>query len=170
MINPDAMSLEELAAELQRTLAERNLIDAQADGRVGAAPDARTVRYYGTLGLVDRPSLVEREARYNRRHLLQLTAIKALQAQGLALSEIQRRLYGNSNSELENLLSSVAAQRPRRPAVQPIRWREVTLEPGLKILVEDNWSPRLSTAALEERFREALSALAINEGGAHGRP
>ena len=170
MINPDAMSLEELAAQVQRKLIEQNLIDAQADGRVGAAPDGRTVRYYGTLGLVDRPALVNREARYTRRHLLQLTAIKALQAQGLSLAGIQERLYGRSNSELENLLSSVASTRPRRVAVRPVRWREVTIEPGLKIMVEDDWSPRMSPAALEERFREALSALARTEGGTHGRP
>ena len=161
MMKPDpAMSLEELTLEAGRQLEEIGLLQAQADGRVTAAPDARMVRYYGTLGLVDRPVIVEREARYGRRHLLQLVAVKALQA----------RLYGCSNSELENLLKAVSQDRPQSPAVRPLRWREVSVEPGFKILVEDGWVSRLSPAALEERIRAALAALNTPEGGSHGRP
>ncbi|MBI3855077.1 MAG: MerR family transcriptional regulator [Planctomycetes bacterium] len=171
MKNTEAvLSLEELSQEVGRLLEEKALMEAQADGRVAAAPDARTVRYYGTLGLVDRPSIVEREARYGRRHVLQLVAIKALQARGLPLAEIQARLYGRSNPELETLLQSVSQDRPRPAAVRALRWREVTVEPGLKVMVEDGWAPRLSSAALEERIRAALAALSTPEGGSHGRP
>jgi len=162
------MSLEELTLEAGRQLQEIGLLQAQADGRVTAAPDARMVRYYGTLGLVDRPVIVEREARYGRRHLLQLVAVKALQARGLPLADVQARLYGCSNSELENLLKAVSQDRPQPPAIQPLRWREVTVEPGFKILVEDGWASRLSPAALEERIRAAVAALSIPEGGSHG--
>jgi DNA-binding transcriptional MerR regulator len=170
MKNDPALSLEELSREVGRLLEEKALLGAQADGRVAAAPDARTVRYYGTLGLVDRPSIVEREARYGRRHVLQLVAIKALQAQGLPLAEIQARLYGRSNSELETLLTAVSQERPRPAGVRAVRWREVTVEPGLKVLVEDGWAPRLSPAVLEERIRAALAALSTpEEGGSHGR-
>jgi DNA-binding transcriptional MerR regulator len=165
-----AMSLEELTRTAGRQLEDMGLLQAQPDGRVTAAPDARTVRYYGTLGLVDRPGIVDREARYGRRHLLQLVAVKALQARGLPLADVQARLYGCSNSELENLLKAVTQDRPKPPAVQPLRWREVTVEPGFKILVEDGWASRLSPAALEERIRAALSALTTPEGGSHGRP
>ena len=171
MKNDPALSLEELSREVGRLLEEKALLEAQADGRVAAAPDARTVRYYGTLGLVDRPSIVDREARYGRRHVLQLVAIKALQAQGRPLAEIQARLYGRSNSELETLLTAVSQERPRPAGVRAVRWREVTVEPGLKVLVEDGWAPRLSPAALEERIRAALAALSTpDEGGSHGRP
>lgn len=171
MKNPEPMTLtlEQLSDEVGRLLEEKALLEAQADGRVAAAPDARTVRYYGTLGLVDRPSIVEREARYGRRHVLQLVAIKALQSRGLPLAEIQARLYGLSNPELETLLQSVSAERPRPAGVRAVRWREVTVEPGLKIMVEDGWAPRQSPAALEERIRAALSALSTPEGGSHGR-
>jgi len=128
MLKPDpAMSLEELTLEAGRLLEDMGLLQAQADGRVAAAPDARTVRYYGTLGLVDRPVIVEREARYGRRHLLQLVAVKALQARGLPLAEVQARLYGSSNPELENLLKAVSQDRPHPPAVTPLLWREVTV-------------------------------------------
>ena len=170
MKNPDpALTLDELSQEVSRLLEEKALLEAQADGRVAAAPDARTVRYYGTLGLVDRPSIVEREARYRRRHVLQLVAIKALQARGLPLSDIQARLYGRSNSELETLLKAVSQDGPRPGGVRAVRWREVTVEPGLKVMVEDGWAPRLSPGALEERIRAALAALSTPEGGSHGR-
>ncbi|HZE99786.1 MAG TPA: MerR family transcriptional regulator [Planctomycetota bacterium] len=164
------MSLDELTREAGRLLEENALLEAQADGRVAAAPDARTVRYYATLGLVDRPGIVDREARYGRRHLLQLVAVKALQARGLPLADIQSRLYGCSNPELENLLKAVSQDRPRAAAVQPLRWRELTIEPGLKLMVEDGWASRLSPAALEDRIRAALTALSTPEGGSHGRP
>lgn len=168
MNEPERMiPLEELSAEVGRLLEEKGLLAAQADGRVAAAPDGRTVRYYGTLGLVDRPTIVEREARYGRRHVLQLVAIKALQAQGLPLSEVQARLYGRSNSELENLLSSLP-KAPGRPAdLRPLRWREVTVEPGLRLMMEDGWASRTSPAALEERIRAAVAALLTPEGGSH---
>ena len=170
MKNDASLSLDELSREVGRWLEEKALLEAQADGRVAAAPDGRTVRYYGTLGLVDRPTIVDREARYGRRHVLQLVAVKALQARGLPLAEIQARLYGRSNSELETLLQAVAEERPRPAAVRALRWREVTVEPGLKVMVEEGWVSRLSPATLEERIRAALAALSTPEGGSHGRP
>ena len=169
-MNEPSLSLEDLTREAGRLLEEKALLSAQADGRVTAAPDARTVRYYGTLGLVDRPQIVDREARYGRRQLLQLVAVKALQSRGLPLAEVQARLYGCSNSELENLLKAVTTERPEPPALRALRWREVMIEPGFKMLVEDGWASRLSSAALEERIRAALAALTTPEGGSHGRP
>ncbi|HWT85302.1 MAG TPA: MerR family transcriptional regulator, partial [Myxococcales bacterium] len=74
------MLLDELSTRVAGELAERGLHGAAADGRVSAAPDSRTVRYYTTLGLLDRPTIEARQARYGERHLLQLLAIKALQA------------------------------------------------------------------------------------------
>src|SRR5580765_6596611 len=66
--------------------------------RVRDVPDRRTVRYYTTLGLIDRPAEMRgRTALYGRRHLLQLVAIKRLQANGLSLHEVQQRLLGQSD-------------------------------------------------------------------------
>src|SRR5262245_3047798 len=156
----EAMTLDELSSEVQSMLGSRGLLEAQQDGRVAPAPDARTIRYYTTLGLLDRPKIVEREARYGPRHVLQLCAIKALQVAGLALADVQSRLYGRSNAELEALLFSVAETRRARPVeVRTLTWREVTIEPGLKILVEHGWTPRMSQAALQERVAAALGVL-----------
>jgi DNA-binding transcriptional MerR regulator len=156
----DRFTLAELAGQVQEMLSSHGLLEAQDDGRVSAAPDPRTVRYYTTLGLLDRPEIVSREARYGRRHVLQLGAIKALQAIGLPLGEIQSRLYGKSEAELETLVASVARSRAEKPAaVSAMTWREITIEPGLKIMAEGGWTPRTSMAALEERIRAALAAL-----------
>jgi DNA-binding transcriptional MerR regulator len=159
------LTLEELSRDVEQELSRRGLIAAQADGRVAAAPDARTVRYYGTLGLVERPRIVDREARYGRRHVLQLVAIKALQARGLPLAEVQKSLYGRSNSQLEMLLNTVTIGRPPQSQALPtVRWKEVTIEPGVKLMVEEHWSPGTSPATLEDRIRAALAALAGNGG------
>jgi DNA-binding transcriptional MerR regulator len=84
--------------------------DGVPSGRVRDVPDERTIRYYTTLGLIDRPAAMRgRTALYRLRHLLQLVAIKRLQALGLSLAEVQRRVLGLSDSALEQLIGSKAA-------------------------------------------------------------
>jgi DNA-binding transcriptional MerR regulator len=76
----------------------------QANGRVRDVPDRRTIRYYTTLGLIDRPARMRgRTALYSRRHLLQLVAIKRLQARGATLAELQQQLLGLSSAALARL-------------------------------------------------------------------
>lgn len=159
---PD-FSLEELSSEVARQLAGRGLHGASQDGRVSAAPDARTVRYYTTLGLLDRPRIESRQAHYGSRHLLQLLAVKALQAAGLPLAEIQQRLYGRSDPELEKMVALLSERRTadaRETArhVPALQLREVALEPGLRLVVEEGWTPR-DPAALEQRIRAVIAAL-----------
>jgi DNA-binding transcriptional MerR regulator len=65
-------------------------LPAPTNGQVRAVPDERTIRYYATLGLLDRPAAMRgRTALYNARHLAQIVAIKRLQLMGRTLSEIQ---------------------------------------------------------------------------------
>ena len=53
------------------------------NGQIRALPNARALRYYTSLGLIDRPALMRgRTALYGRRHLLQVVAIKRLQESG----------------------------------------------------------------------------------------
>ena len=67
-------------------------------------PDLRTIRYYTTLGLLDRPAAMRgRTALYGPRHLLQLVAIKRLQARGLSLAAVQERVVGLSDAALRRL-------------------------------------------------------------------
>jgi DNA-binding transcriptional MerR regulator len=95
-------TLDELGARVALALAEN--YDGQANGRVRDVPDLRTIRYYTTLGLIDRPADMRgRTALYGMRHLLQLVAIKRLQTHGLSLAEIQTRLVGMTAGALQKL-------------------------------------------------------------------
>jgi DNA-binding transcriptional MerR regulator len=93
-----------------------------ANGRVRDVPDVRTIRYYTTLGLLDRPGeLRGRTALYGRRHLLQLVAIKRLQAQGLTLQQVQERLLGLTDGDLERIARLPAeVEAPDTPAATPV--------------------------------------------------
>jgi DNA-binding transcriptional MerR regulator len=73
----------------------------RANGRVRDVPNERLIRWYGTVGLVDPPlSRRGRVARYGRRHLLQLVAVKRRQAEGRSLAEIQAELTGLTDESL----------------------------------------------------------------------
>ena len=161
-VKEESLTLEELSKEVEQLLARYGLLDGQPDGRVSAAPDGRTIRYYTTLGLLERPKVVGRQANYSRHHVLQLLAIKSLQGMSMPLAEIQARLYGKSNRELEAILEAISSKRKNeRRASEEIRmvyWREVVIEPGLKIMAEDRWLPS-DEEALESRIRAALAAL-----------
>ncbi|HEV8650298.1 MAG TPA: MerR family transcriptional regulator [Actinomycetes bacterium] len=95
--------------------------DGQASGRVRDVPDQRVIRWYTTLGLVDRPAAMRgRTALYGPRHLRQLVAIKRLQARGLSLADVQVELAGASEADLEQIarvpLAEQIAQVPLAPA------------------------------------------------------
>src|SRR5262245_42101436 len=95
-------TLDELCDQVARALSE----DAPGplDGRVREVPDRRTIRYYTTLGLLDRPAEMRgRTAYYDRKHLWQLLAVKRLQAKGLPLTQIQQALIGLEEQELRRL-------------------------------------------------------------------
>lgn len=95
----DGWTLAELAELAARALSAGQV--RAASGRVTAVPDARVIRWYATIGLLDRPTIgAGRLARYGVRHLLQLVAVKRLQAQGLPLARIQQRLAGATDEQL----------------------------------------------------------------------
>jgi DNA-binding transcriptional MerR regulator len=79
-------TLPELTAEVGRRMAS---LPAPSNGQIRAVPDERNIRYYTTLGLLDRPSSMRgRTALYGVRHAAQVVAIKRLQAVGKTLAEI----------------------------------------------------------------------------------
>ena len=100
-----SFTLEELVDQLRTLLVEAAL--EPTNGQVNAIPDRRTVRYYTTLGLLDRPVIEGRKAFYGERHLLQALAVKRLQSDGVGLATIQRRLVGMTTEQLRT-----AAGRP----------------------------------------------------------
>lgn len=82
--------------ELSHRVAEatRRLGVLQHNGQVAEAPNGRTIRWYQSIGLVSRPEQRGRVAFYGVHHLRELVAIKRLQAQGLALGDVQAQLLG----------------------------------------------------------------------------
>ena len=105
-------TLDELAERVDTALA----VDyhGQPSGRVRAVPDRRAIRWYTTIGLIDRPAAHRgRTALYGPRHLLQLVAVKRLQAKGLPLVAIQRELAGATDTELARVARLAEGARPR---------------------------------------------------------
>src|SRR5271170_3117537 len=93
-------TIDELGERVAEALADPGY-GGVPSGRVRDVPDLRTIRYYTTVGLLDRPAAMRgRTALYGERHLLQLVAIKRLQAQGLTLAAVQERVVGLSNKGL----------------------------------------------------------------------
>jgi DNA-binding transcriptional MerR regulator len=102
--------------DLTREVAERIRRSGvrQGNGQVSALPDQRTLRYYTTIGLLDRPLAVRgRQAVYGPRHVLQAVAVKRLQAAGMSLGEIQTRLAGLPTAQLAELADADLPAAPR---------------------------------------------------------
>jgi DNA-binding transcriptional MerR regulator len=93
------LTLEDLAREVAARIQRDDV--RQGNGQVSPLPDRRTLRYYTTIGLLDRPLAMRgRQAVYGDRHVLQAVAVKRMQAAGLSLGEIQARLAGLPTPEL----------------------------------------------------------------------
>jgi DNA-binding transcriptional MerR regulator len=136
--------------------------------RVSALPDRRMLRYYTTLGLLDRPLESRgRTAYYGRRHLLQIVAIKRLQAGGATLADVQARLAGATTADLERIADLPATdgvvsppaparrefwRAPPAPAPAPIPVA-VRLGPSVTLVVD-------ATRPLTDADHDALRAAA----------
>ena len=123
-------NLDELAAQVALALSAGNYAGAES-GRVRDIPDARAIRYYTTLGLIDRAAEMRgRVAMYSPRHLAQIVAIKKLQARGMSLSQVQEMLTGIAEKALEGIAqldvkrgaeSSIDLQSPKPDAQKKSR-------------------------------------------------
>jgi hypothetical protein len=108
-------TLDELAERVDLALAVD--YQGQPSGRVRAVPDRRAIRWYTTIGLIDRPVAHRgRTALYGPRHLLQLVAVKRLQAKGLPLVAIQQELAGATDSQLARVARLPSDARPTVPS------------------------------------------------------
>lgn len=170
-------SLQQLAEESQRYLS-----DSGDSRRVQWKPNGRQIRYYSTLGLLDKPDTDNgRTVWYGPRHLLQLLTIKHLQGEGMSLSEIQRATAGKSPEQLRQLLnlpddflgelrnSVTKTPCPRReaafwaarptatPSPDGPRFRhswQVLIEPGVSLTLDDEQASALSDDERDELARE----------------
>jgi DNA-binding transcriptional MerR regulator len=126
---PATFSLEELSERINEWCGENAVVPAS--GQAGETVSERNIRYYRTLGLVDAPE----GGGYGEKHLLQLTAIRLLQAQGVPLRRIRELLYGRSLAELREIRRVGLAENERvaavfrvTPPVQDELWRVIPLD------------------------------------------
>jgi len=89
----------------------------RSNARVDSPRSRHQAYYYRSVGLLDAPESGAGRG-YGRRHLLQLKAIRILQAQGLPLSRIQQLLFGRSDEELEQIVESLGRIDPGITNVQ----------------------------------------------------
>lgn len=87
----------------------------------------RTVRYYISIGLVDKPLGETRAARYSPAHLEQLLLIKRWTAQGLSLDRIRELLSGEAED--------ITPPRPRRPGAIEV-CSHLLIADGLELVIE----------------------------------
>jgi len=106
-------TLSELVTDIASAMADWPDID---NGQIRSVPDERTLRYYATLGLMDRPlSWRGRTALYGTRHRWQVLAVKRLQAAQWPLTAIQGYLLNADDAVLRAAVANPGAP----PDVQP---------------------------------------------------
>jgi DNA-binding transcriptional MerR regulator len=155
------LELVELAAETLAATrsAGPESVAARANGRVRDVPNERLIRWYVTVGLVDPPlSRRGRVARYGRRHLLQLVAVKRRQAEGRSLAEIQAELAGAT----DEALAAVA----RVPDIDPAP--QATPAAPSRFWVRQPRQPSQPTPATERPGRPGSGAAFSPAGLVHG--
>lgn len=143
MADPE-WTIDELVAQVATLLG--NGQPGNADRRIRQLPDRRAIRWYTTIGLLDRPRIRGRTGWYGQRHILQLVAIKRLQSAGKSLAYIQAELTGATDARLRGLAGLPDQPiRPPRSEAPPQRpaarfWTRppagATNPPGLRYAVD----------------------------------
>ena len=105
-------TLDELAARVAAAL-DGTAYAGAPNGRVRDVPDARAIRWYATIGLVDRPTMRGRTALYGPRHLAQLVAIKRRQSEGRRIADIQVELAEAPDAVLWEIADLPGHEQPR---------------------------------------------------------
>jgi len=106
------VGLPEFAQAGEQILAEMDF--EQERGTVTNLPDERTIRYYIAEGLIQAPGEKQGTASvFGYQHLLQLIAIKKLQAEHLPIRKIRELVNGKTERELESLLGIGASSAKR---------------------------------------------------------
>ncbi len=154
----------------------QGFISHSGSKRVRWNPNPRLIRYYASLGLLDRPFGVRgHTVYYGPRHLLQLLAVKALQSEGEPLGLIQQRLQGMSDEGLRSFAQlppdwNTQAPEQTRPDFWKLRPQNdtvtpdfpiqgLTLAPGVILLLDTNTYSQVDQANLRAAAAPLLAAL-----------
>lgn len=96
-------SLEELV-QVANQLLPQYLPQEARSGRPLEEVNPRLVRHYTTLGLLDKPLKVGREARYIYRHIIQLLVVRRLLTEGYSAQVLSTLMTDTTTEDLEALL------------------------------------------------------------------
>jgi DNA-binding transcriptional MerR regulator len=161
---PTLWTLAELVSEVAARIAA---LPPPKNGQVRAVPDDRTIRYYVTLGLLDRPSAMRgRTALYGPRHVAQVIAIKRLQTMGRSLAEIQA-LWPTLDDPTLARMSGVALAGVRTPVARAEFWKRAPAQPGPAVEAADAPGRPAAVAAVELRIElapEVVLSLSASDG------
>jgi DNA-binding transcriptional MerR regulator len=153
-MNERSYSVGELANVVNEWCGQRDI--APLDSRSGAEVSVRNIRYYQSLGLVDRPVSADGRG-FAEKHRLQLIAIRILQAKGLPLAHIHSLLYGRTEQELREVerrgLKELERFKPVASAFTENDWKVTPIGEDILIL---NRTGRELTAAQKLKIQQIL--------------
>ncbi|MBW1701305.1 MAG: MerR family transcriptional regulator [Deltaproteobacteria bacterium] len=129
-------------------------------------PDVRTVRFYTTRGLMDKPHRYSgQQAVYRVKHLIQLIVIKYLQSQYLSIKKVAEMINGLSQEELLIIIdlpkkgdfksaylepvsqnkkpSSRKSLKVKkiRNSISELVWNHFTIESGFEVHIREDFFP-----------------------------
>ena len=149
------VGLPEFARVAEQVLADLGI--QQARGTVSLVPDERTIRYYLAEGLIQPPDEKQGTASvFGYVQLLQIVAVKKLQAEHLPIKKIRELVSGKGEQQLESLLGVSGPLNKKRNDNEAKRYLESLLAPSMALS-----SPIERSAPLEPPV--AASAPLANE-------
>ncbi len=123
------VGLPEFAQVCERIMSDLDL--EQARGTVTAVPDERTIRYYLAEGLIQPPEEKQGTASvFGYLNLLQLVAVKKLQAEHFPIRKIRELVAGKKEQQLEGLLGIGGQSSQKSSANEARRYLESLLTPS----------------------------------------
>jgi DNA-binding transcriptional MerR regulator len=126
------VGLPEFARVSEEVLSELGI--EQGRGTVCLVPDERTIRYYLAEGLIQAADEKQGTASvFSYKHLLQLVAVKKLQAEHLPIRKIRELVTGKDEQQLESLLGVSASVRKRTDDKEAKRYLESLLAPSMSV-------------------------------------
>jgi len=124
------VGLPEFTAVAERVVNALNF--EQSRGTVTSVPVERTIRYYLAEGLIQPADERQGTASvFGYLHLLQLVAVKKLQAEHLPIRKIRELVQGKAEQELESLIGIGTQTTQRRADNDARRYLESLLAPSM---------------------------------------
>jgi DNA-binding transcriptional MerR regulator len=124
------VGLPEFARVSEQVLSELGI--EQKRGTVSLVPDERTIRYYLAEGLIQPADEKQGTASvFSYKHLLQLVAVKKLQAEHLPIRKIRELVTDKDEQQLKTLLGVTAFARKGTDDKEAKRYLESLLAPSM---------------------------------------